>query len=172
MKTSQPIESGRRQSGAVLLVSLLLLLLITLVGFTMMDTSNLQMKMANTKELKAISFQAAESIVDESLTEPAAIDMLGAALNAHFADSDDPAWPTKTDYAYTGYDTGQRDVSAGGSSETRFLGTASTIGYSIRKGSSGIETYYYEVEADANTANPNIGSTHIQGVFVGAPRLN
>ena len=166
------MRNPKKESGVVLLVSLLLLLLITIVGFSMMDTSNLEVKMASTKELKAISFQTAESILDESLTEPGAIDLLGRSLNAFFADPNNPTWPTEDNYTYTGYDIGDRDVDARGDSETRFLGTASTIGYSIRKGSSGIETYYYEVEANGLTANPNISSNHFQGVFVEAPRVN
>ncbi len=166
--------SRNKQSGVVLLVSLLILLVITLVGFSVMATSNLEVKMASTKELKAISYQAAEAIIDEVLTEPAAVNILGQSLNAYLADPNDPSWPNDTGYAYPGYDSdsGSRNVQAGGESTVRFLGTASTLGYSIRKGSSGIDTYYYEAESVGQTSNDNINSTHVQGVFVEAPRLN
>ena len=136
--------SRNKQSGVVLLVSLLILLVITLVGFSVMATSNLEVKMASTKELKAVSYQAAEAIIDEVLTEPTAVNILGQSLNAYLADPNDPSWPNDTGYAYPGYDSGSRNVQAGGESTVRFLGTASTLGYSIRKGSSGIDTYYYE----------------------------
>ncbi|MFT6285575.1 MAG: type IV pilus assembly protein PilX [Halieaceae bacterium] len=166
------VASKQRQSGVVLLVSLLILLLITVVGFAMMDTSNLEVKMASTKELKTIAFQTAESILEESLTEPDAVNLLGQSLNAFLADPNDPVWPRVDDFSYDGYDSGTRNVAATGAADTSFLGTQSTIGYSIRKGSSGIETYYYEVESNASTSNANIGSTHIQGVYIEAPRVN
>ena len=85
--------SRNKQSGVVLLVSLLILLVITLVGFSVMATSNLEVKMASTKELKAVSYQAAEAIIDEVLTEPTAVNILGQSLNAYLADPNDPSWP-------------------------------------------------------------------------------
>jgi len=167
----QSMKSMHQQSGVVLLVSLLILLLITVVGFTMMETSNLEVKMATTKELKAISFETSEAIIEEALTEPGAITLLGEALNNYYADPNNPSWEVDQ-YTYDAYDSGARKVNARGESRTQFLGTASTIGYSIRKGSSGIETYYYEFQSDAVTSNANIGSTHVQGVFVEGPRLD
>ena len=54
----------------------------------------------------------------------------------------------------------------------RFLTTASAVGYSMRKGSSGIETYYYETDGVSTISDSNISNTHVQGAFVEAPRVN
>lgn len=162
-----PAIAGR-QEGAVLLVSLLILLLITLASFAVMETSTLEAKMATASEQKAITFQMAEAAVTEATDS---LDLLGDAYGAWLADDANPNWPT-ANHAITGYDGGTRNVSAQASSETRFKGTASTIGYSIRKGSAGLETFYYEAEAVSTISNGNISNIHVQGVFAEAPRTN
>ena len=58
------------------------------------------------------------------------------------------------------------------STSVAFMDTANSIGYSIRKGASGIATYYYSVVATASRINTNITSVHTQGIFVEGPSLN
>lgn len=155
-----------RQQGAVLLVSLLVLLLITIVSFAAMETSTLEAKMATASEQKAITFQMAEAAITEATDN---LDLLGDAYNAWLVDETTPTWPT-ANHAIAGYDDGTRNVAAVAASETRFIGSASTIGYSVRKGSAGLETFYYEAEARANISNADISNVHIQGVYAEAPR--
>lgn len=50
-----------RQQGAVLMVSLIMLLLLTVIAITASNTSTLQVRMANNSQLQNIAFQAAES---------------------------------------------------------------------------------------------------------------
>lgn len=50
-----------RQQGAVLMVSLIMLLLLTVIAVTASNTSTLQTRMANNSQLQNIAFQAAES---------------------------------------------------------------------------------------------------------------
>lgn len=157
------------QNGAVLIVSLLILLLVTLVGFAVMETSNLESKMATARELKEVSFQTAEAILEEATADVA---YLGRAYNAYLVDPNAPAWPNDPTHELTGYDTTDRKLLAGGASTMRYLTNASTIGYSMRKGSSGLETYYYEAEGISTLSNSNISNTHVQGVFIEAPRVN
>lgn len=159
-----------RQDGAVLIGALILLLVITIVGFSVMETSNLESKMATARELKEISFQTAEAIIGDTLTI-ANLDYLAKAFGAKLTDPNDPTWPKET-YSYSGYDYGARKLAVTGTSEMRYLTNASTVGYSIRKGSSGIETYYYELEANSSLGSTNIANSHTQGVYVEAPRLN
>lgn len=158
----------KKQNGAVLIVSLIMLLLLTVIGLAAMEVSSLESKMATAKELKEISFQTAEAILEESMDD---LDYLGQAFNSYLKDPNDPVWPTET-HSYTGYDSGSRELTAAGDSEMRFITTASAVGYSMRKGSSGIETYYYEADGVATLSNSNINSTHVQGVFIEAPRVN
>ncbi len=159
----------RKQEGAVLIVSLLILLLVTLIGFATMETSKLESKMATARELKEISFQTAEAIIEEATAD---MGYLGRAYSAYLVDPNDPTWPTDPNHIYTGYDSGDRVLNAGGDSTMRFITTASTIGYSIRKGSAGLETYYYEAQGVSSLSNSNISNTHAQGVFVEAPRVD
>ena len=161
--------SGNRERGAVLLVSLLMLLLVTLVGFATMETSNLEMKMSTAREMKEIAFQTAESILEEASSD---YDYLGAAYTAYLRDPNSPVWPKRSGYEMTGYDTGARKLEAGGASKMEFLTNTATAGYSIRKGAAGLDTYYYEVQATSELSDANISNTHMQGVFVEAPRLN
>ena len=163
------MNDRHKQEGAVLLVSLLILLLVTLIGFATLETSTLESKMATARELKEISFQTAEAIIEESTAD---MGYLGRALNAHLADPNDPTWPTDPNHIYPDYDAGDRVLNAGGESTMRFITNASTIGYSMRKGSAGLETYYYEAQGVSSLANTNISNTHVQGVFVEAPRVN
>lgn len=55
------ITSQAPQRGAVLIVSLLILLVLTIIGVAAMNTSNLEEKMAGNSRAKDITFQAAES---------------------------------------------------------------------------------------------------------------
>jgi type IV pilus assembly protein PilX len=57
-----------QQNGAVLLISLIILLLITLLGTTAIQTSTLEEKMAGNLYDKNIAFQAAESALREAVT--------------------------------------------------------------------------------------------------------
>lgn len=55
-----------RQSGAILFVSLILLLVLTLIGVTAMKTTTLQEKMASSHRQRAIAMQAAEAAVRQA----------------------------------------------------------------------------------------------------------
>ena len=50
-----------KQSGAVLIVSLLMLLVTTMLGITSMSTAVMEEKMASNSRQKQLAFQAAES---------------------------------------------------------------------------------------------------------------
>lgn len=56
---------GPHQSGAVLVVSLLILLVMTLLGVSALSTSSLEEKMASNLQDKALAFEAAEAALRE-----------------------------------------------------------------------------------------------------------
>jgi len=66
---------SKKQSGVVLVISLVMLLLLTLIGLTGMQTTTLEEKMAGNSKDRNIAFQAAESTLLEAegviLTKPA-----------------------------------------------------------------------------------------------------
>lgn len=156
------MKSMKKQDGAVLIVALLLLLVTTFIGFSSMETSNLESKMATARELKELTFQTAEAAIELTLDAPA---NLGTAYARSLMDMEAMGWPGWPQVAHSfAYND---DINSG--AEIRFQDNAQTIGYSIRKGASGIATYYYEIEATATRDNTNISSTHTQGVFVEGP---
>lgn len=61
MKPVKVLALARKQSGAVLLVALISLLALTLLGMAAIDSSGLQMKMANNHRERMIAMQAAEA---------------------------------------------------------------------------------------------------------------
>ncbi|MDJ0878902.1 MAG: PilX N-terminal domain-containing pilus assembly protein [Halieaceae bacterium] len=147
------------QRGAVLIVALIMLLVTTFVGFSTMETSNLEAKMATARDLKELTFQTAETSIERGLLDQA---LISDALVAGLAST---AWPTRN-YTFTSY--------LRSSVEVVYLGDFLTEGYSAKKGDSGssMATLYYTVRASAERDNTNIASEHTQGVYVLQPKAN
>ena len=76
MIMGKQLHRSKDQRGAVLLVALILLLVTTFVGFSTMETSNLESKMATTREVKEQTFQAAEASIEFALDD---LPMISAA---------------------------------------------------------------------------------------------
>lgn len=62
---ARPHVLARRQRGAVLVISLLLLLIMTLIGVTTMSTTSLEEKMAGNMRDKNVALQAAEAALED-----------------------------------------------------------------------------------------------------------
>jgi hypothetical protein len=140
------------------MVALIMLLVTTFVGFSTMETSNLESKMATTREIKEQTFQTAEASIEFALDD---IALISAAYTVGLQGTEN--WPTDT-YSFD-------DTYLNGGVEVEFLGVAKSTGYTIRKGASGVATYFYEVEGTASRTNTNIDSVHSQGVYVEGPSL-
>lgn len=61
MRNVNYVSSGWRQSGATLIVSLVILAVVTLLGVASMRASNLELRMAASARDRSIAFQAAEA---------------------------------------------------------------------------------------------------------------
>ena len=61
MNTRHTVKIYRKQQGAVLIVSLLMLLVMTLIGITAMNNTVLEEKMAGNTRQRQLAFQAAEA---------------------------------------------------------------------------------------------------------------
>ncbi len=86
-----------RQSGAVLIVSMIILVILTLLGVTAMNTTSLQERIASNTQEQVHAFQAAETGLNQAFADNLAYDISGtysSPLTA-FAGSADSA----------GYDT-------------------------------------------------------------------
>jgi type IV pilus assembly protein PilX len=150
----------QKQRGAVLIVALLLLLVTTFIGFSAMETSNLEAKMATAREIKEQTFQTAENVIEQAIDN---IPLIASAYATFLQSSTN--WPTSS-YSFT------HDSNLSGDIEVQFISTTPTKGYSIRKGAAGIATYYYQLVGTGQRANSNITSTHTQGIYVEGPSLN
>jgi type IV pilus assembly protein PilX len=86
---------GRHQSGAVLIVSLIILVVLTLLGVTAMNTSSLQEKIASNTQEQVHAFQAAETGLNQAFADNLAYDISstysGGAAPTVFAGSADSA---------------------------------------------------------------------------------
>ena len=154
------LQPSKAQRGVVLLVSLLLLLVTTFIGFSAMETSNLESKMATSRELKELTFQTAEASIEQTLDNFA---IISQAYSVGLSGSGN--WPVAT-YSF------DHDTELSGGARIEFMNNANSLGYSIRKGASGIATYYYQVIGSASRNNSNITSVHTQGIYVEGPSLN
>jgi type IV pilus assembly protein PilX len=79
-------SSLQRQSGVVMVISLIMLMLLTLIGITATQVTSLEEKMAGNSRDQNIAFQAAEAVLrdGENLIET-------AVLLSYFSDANDGA---------------------------------------------------------------------------------
>lgn len=155
------LHSSDKQRGAVLLVSLILLLVTTFVGFATMETSSLEARMATSRELREITFQAAETAIDSTIAEET---LIGEAYSAGLRGEANP----KDDYT-------MRDLAIQSTAEVQYWGEFHTPGYSVVEGSGGgtkMATIYYTIFATGGRTNSFITSAHTQGIFVVQPKAN
>jgi len=64
----QPVSLPRRQQGAVLIISLMFLLIMTLIGVTAMQSTTMEEKMAGNVRDHNLAFQAAEAALRDAET--------------------------------------------------------------------------------------------------------
>lgn len=143
-----------KQDGAVLLVSLLLLLITTFVGFSSMETSTLENKMATSRELKEQTFQTAEMAIEDTLDD---MNRLSAANTLGLTTG---GWTSWNQHAYN------HDTNLTATTRIRFLTNTATSGFSNVKGSTAPPTRYFIVQSISTRTGTNISSDHLQGVYV------
>ena len=157
MTRQRPVAVAR-QEGVVLLVVLMLLLLTTIVGYQVMETSSLEARMAVAREGKEISFQSAESIIDQAKNDESLL------VTAFVASISGGAWPEQS-YSFTG------DAELNGNAEIRYIAEIATLGNDIVIGNPGLRSLHFEIRADAGRTDDRFDSQHIQGIKRFAPKL-
>jgi len=150
----------QKQEGAVLLVSLVLLLITTFVGFSSMETSTLENKMSTARELKEKTFQTSEMGIEDTLDDTARLSA------ANILGLQGGGWSAWNDHEWA------HDANLTATTRIQYLNDAASSGYSVVSTSSGVATFYFEVQSVATRTNTNISSDHTQGIFVEGPRLN
>lgn len=163
------------QRGAVLVVTLIALALVTLVTFSASRSSTVNMRIAVAQEVKTATFQAAESgiVTLQTSTEylGAPEDSAAGRTNFNSGATDAPI----PEFRIRGRDTVgvADDVKVTTVGATRFRREAAAIGNSIRKGGAGFQTFHYDVAVVAQSDGAIGTQTGLtQGVYVEAPRVN
>lgn len=151
-RTSPPIASRRAQSGAALVVGMLLLLVLTLLAISGMNTASLELSMAGNVQYHENAFRAAETGIEQAM-------VLGDF---------NPGEPTQNLPATEGDtlpipDTSDRFAASiepqlGGLPQPAIWG-ASWDAFS---------TYHFEIQSSGESAR-NAVATTVQGVAVIAP---
>lgn len=166
------INPTSRQNGVVLLVVLLLLLLSSLVVFSVMETSELETRMAAASLGREISFQATESVIDQAKND-------GNGLVSAYVAGLDPNSPAQVDtYTFDG------DVNLQANVETRYVAEIPALGNDIVMGSSGLRSLHFELVATVRRDDDSVDDTdhtadddnrfdsvHRQGIKRFAPKL-
>jgi len=105
-----PAGQNTRQGGAVLIVSLLVLLVMTIIGVTAMQTTTFEEMMAGNMRDRNLAFQAAEAAMRDAETliensvSPSAFDGTGGLYGESDTDPDydSASWDSTDSSAYSG----------------------------------------------------------------------
>ena len=89
------VANRSRQSGAVLIVAMILLVVLTLLGVTAMNTTSMQERIASNTQEQVHAFHAAETGLNQAFSDNSAYDITssytGGATPTAFAGSADSA---------------------------------------------------------------------------------
>jgi len=167
------LRRSHRQSGAALVVGLLLLLVLTILAVSGMTTATLELQMAGNEQYQERAFQAAEAGVEQAMaagvytTDPAAI----------AAQYNDPTSAEPTPKRGQGIQIANcpdQSGTAAGQCEyfLRFDQTAGVTappggGFSLGTGS-GLQAYHFVVDA-VGVAERGAQSSHSQSFYILGP---
>mgnify|MGYP001817162816 CR=1 FL=1 len=98
--SSQAIAGLHRQTGAVLIVSMIFLIVLTLLAVSSMNTTSLEEKMASNQQESINAFQAAETGLAQALADLNSYDLTGtySVAPADVGDNDQLATEYETDF--------------------------------------------------------------------------
>lgn len=141
------------QSGAVLAISLIFLLVITVLALSNMSGTGLEEKMTANLQASNIVFNGAESSIQENIDN---MDLLSKALA-----SGTHALPEeKDDKPVKGL---KRNLEAVYVDD--LVPTSKNKASTLVVGKHGIKFYYYELKAESTLASFHASTTHTQGVY-------
>ena len=151
----------KRQNGAVLVVALVLLTVLTLIGVASMQSSSLELRAASNAQQYNIAFEAALSRIDFATSEDDnnPLNFLIAVQDV----SDPGTWPTQTCNAADGCaDDAGGDWTA--TAELTFNGTCTPgTGYSLEDGRA-VYFRHFNLSVDAQAFGGSARSVQVQGV--------
>lgn len=145
---TRPIYKTRQQ-GAALVVGLILLLVLTLLAVSGMNTATLELRMAGNNQFSQNAFQAAESGIETALTNwvPGTVYAPGPITDPDSGDTFDVTVTTNPD-------NGETDLPNG----------------SIGVGTGAPRALHYDI-VSTGTTNQDATSTHTQSFYIPVPGL-
>ena len=142
-----------KQQGAVLIMALVMLTVLTLIGVTSVSTSTLELKVAGNTQQHDIAFQAAQSIIDVTASE----DPLNTNnYQVFITDSADPNFEQLVNYASV-------DGEATAQAATFWVGCKKNIGSSLEEGKAPASNFF-NVRATGQTITGSAMSVQVQGL--------
>jgi len=149
----QPNINVKKQSGAILVVGLVLLLVLTVLGISTMSTASLELNMAGNDQFAENAFQLAESGIDVTIANVAAGVGVPPPLNPGVC---------------PGFNPPVAEPTMGGTVDTRICFTGDIADLSNSSSIGKIRQYHFETES-RGVAQGGAGSWHHQGLFVQGP---
>jgi type IV pilus assembly protein PilX len=141
-----------RQSGAVLIVSLVILTVLTLIGVASMSSSTLELKVASNAQQHDTAFQAAQNII-EIIASTSPLNTVNYQV-------------FKTDPSATDYEQNLSYTSTDGSTAqtvVTYSGCKAQIGSSIEEGK-GLSVNFFRARATGTTSTGSATSIQMQGI--------
>jgi type IV pilus assembly protein PilX len=142
MNTHRKLRLRRRQRGAALVVGMILLLVLTVLAISGMNTASLELQMAGNAQYGQNAFQAAETGIERAMR-------VGTYNTAATAPLDSPSDHFKTMTRYN-LENGMTDIPEGG--------------YSMGVGT-GFKAYHFDITSTGDGAR-GAASTHTQSFYI------
>jgi len=153
-KRSMKQRSINKQRGAVLVMSLVMLTVLTLIGVSSMNSSTIEMKVASNTQQHDIAFQAAQSIIDIAASPDSQLN----TNNYQVFETDSGQAGYEQYLAYAG-SSGKSAASA----ITTWVGCKAQIGSSLEQGKAPVVNFF-NVSATGTTVTGSATSVQNQGV--------
>ncbi|MGB5277702.1 MAG: pilus assembly PilX N-terminal domain-containing protein [Gammaproteobacteria bacterium] len=147
-------RSIQLQNGAVLVMALVMLTVMTLIGVSSMSSSTIEMKVSSNTQQHDIAFQAAQSIIDLAASPKSPLN----TNNYQVFESDDTQPGYEQNLSYSGI-SGKSSATA----ITTWIGCKAQIGSSLEQGKAPVVNFF-NVNATGTTVTGSATSVQMQGV--------
>ena len=141
------------QKGAVLVMALVMLTVLTLIGVSSMSSSTLELKVASNTQQHDIAFNAAQTVIDITASEDP---MNTNNYQVFISDPDDPLFEQIINYA-------SADGEANAQAATYWVGCKKNIGSSLEEGKAPASNFF-KVRATGQTITGSSSSVQMQGL--------
>jgi type IV pilus assembly protein PilX len=143
-----------QQQGAVLVMALVMLTVLTLIGVSSMSSSTIEMKVSSNTQQHDIAFQAAQGIIDVAASPESPLN----TNSYQVFETDDTQPGYEQNMVYTG-SSGKSAATA----ITTWIGCKTQIGSSLEQGKAPVVNFF-NVNATGTTVTGSATSVQMQGV--------